>query len=97
MQKLFPLNRSLTGDGNRQTLNVLKKYYRKLSIKEIKSGTKVYDWKIPMEWNVKEAWIKTPNGNKIADFQKNNLHLVGYSHQIKKLMNFNSLKKNYIF
>ncbi len=96
-KKLFPLNRSLTGDGNRLTLNILKKYYKKLSIKEIKSGTKVYDWKIPMEWNVKEAWIKTPNGNKIADFQKNNLHLVGYSHQIKKLMNFNSLKKKLNF
>ena len=65
-KKLFPLNRSLTGDGNRQTLNILKKYYKNLSIKEIKSGTKVYDWKIPLEWNVKEAWIKTPNGNKIA-------------------------------
>tara|TARA_B100001057_G_scaffold492477_1_gene584949 strand:- start:1509 stop:2810 length:1302 start_codon:yes stop_codon:yes gene_type:complete len=97
-KKLFPLNRSLTGDGNRQTLNILKKYYKNLSIKEIKSGTKVYDWKIPLEWNVKEAWIKTPNGNKIADFKKNNLHLVGYSHRVKKTLNFKNLKKklNYL-
>lgn len=96
-KKLFPLNRSLTGDGNRQTLNILKKYYKNLSIKEMKSGSKVYDWQIPLEWNVKEAWIKTPNGNKIADFKKNNLHLVGYSHRIKKLINFKNLKKRLYF
>lgn len=96
-KKLFPLNRSLTGDGNRQTLNILKKYYKNLSIKEIKSGTKVFDWKIPLEWNVKEAWIKTPDGTKIADFKKNNLHLVGYSHQVKKSINFKNLEKKLNF
>ena len=81
---IFPYNRSLTGNGNRTTLNILKKYCPKLKTKEVPSGTKVFDWVIPKEWNVKEAWIKGPDNKKFADFSKNNLHLVGYSKKIKK-------------
>ena len=88
---IFPYNRSLTGNGNRTTLNILKKYCSKLKIKEVPSGTKVFDWVIPKEWNVKEAWIKGPDNKKFADFSKNNLHLVGYSKKIKKKISLKNL------
>ena len=93
IKKLWPINRSLTGEGNRQTLRILKSLCDSLKIKEIRSGKKVFDWKTPLEWNVKEAWIKDLNNKTIVDFKKNNLHLVGYSIPIKKKINLNSLKK----
>lgn len=90
---LFPINRSITGQGNRKTLKELKKICNKLSIKSFKSGTKVFDWKIPDEWNVNNAYIVDPNGNKLLNFKENNLHLVSYSVPIKKYINFNILKR----
>ena len=83
-KKLWPLNRSLTGAGVNQTLKILKNYNKKLKIIKFKSGQKVFDWTIPKEWVVNEAWIKDENGKKIINFQNNNLHLVGYSTSIKK-------------
>ena len=77
--KLFLLPRSLTGKGTLQTLKVIKNEFPQLSINKIRSGYKVYDWKIPPEWNVKDAFIEDKLGNKIIDFKKNNLHLMGYS------------------
>ncbi len=96
-KELFPLNRSLTGNGNRNTLKILKKHFKNLKIKEVRSGTKVFDWKIPNEWNVKDAWIKAPDGKIFANYKKNNLHLVGYSHKIKKKISFKSLVKKLHF
>ena len=84
--KLFPLNRSLTGEGVRKTLNIIKKEFPKLKIKKIKSGTKVFDWKIPDEWNVFNAYVIDKYNKKIIDFKKNNLHLVGYSIPINKYL-----------
>ena len=78
-KKLFPLNRSITGNGVRQTLDVIREILPELKVYEVPTGTKVNDWVIPNEWNVKEAWIMTPDGQKIADFSVNNLHLMGYS------------------
>ena len=78
-KKLFPICRSITGDGVRKSLNIISKYIKNLKVKEIKSGTKVFDWRVPPEWNIKDAWIKDSKGKKIIDFKKNNLHLVGYS------------------
>ena len=83
-KKLFPLNRSLTGIDNLKTLNILKNNTSRLKIKKFKSGKKVYDWKIPDEWNVLEAYVKDKYGNKIINFKKNNLHLVGYSKPFKR-------------
>lgn len=77
--KLWPINRSLTGNGVRETLNILKQILPELVIHEIPSGTNVFDWTIPNEWNVEEAWIIGPDGSRIVDFKDNNLHLVGYS------------------
>ena len=83
-KKLCPLIGSITGEGVNQTLKILKSYINKLKIIKFKSGKKVFDWTIPNEWKVNEAWIKDNNGKKIIDFEKNNLHLVGYSSSIKK-------------
>ena len=94
---LLPINRSLTGNGNRKTLKILKKYCPKLKIKEIPTGTKIFDWTIPKEWNVKEAWIKGPDNKKFADYSKNNLHLVGYSQKIKKKLSLKKLEKNFYY
>jgi aminopeptidase-like protein len=92
--KLWPLNRSLTGEGLRETLNQISKHLPTLNIKSIKSGTKVFDWTVPKEWSVEEAYIITPGGEKICDFSKNNLHLVGYSIPFEGEVSFDELKKN---
>ena len=84
IKKLFPICRSLTGEGNRKTLKIIKKEVPDLTIKEIKSGTKVFDWVIPPEWNIKDAYVRDSKKNKIIDFKKNNLHLISYSVPIKK-------------
>ena len=95
--KLFPITRSLTGDGVRKTLNIIQKEFPKLKIKKIKSGVKVFDWKIPEEWNVTDAYVIDKFNNKIIDFKKNNLHLVGYSIPIKKSLSKKELFKNLYF
>ena len=76
-KKLFPLNRSLTGEGTLKTLKIIKKEFPKLRLNKIQSQTKVFDWKIPEEWNVKDAFIIDKFDKKIIDFKNNNLHLVG--------------------
>ena len=95
--KLFPLTRSLTGDGVKKTLNIIKKEFPKLKIKKLKSGTKVFDWKVPEEWNVTDAYVIDKYNNRIIDFKKNNLHLVGYSIPIKKNITKKELFKNLYF
>ncbi len=92
-KKIFPLNRSLTGRDVIKTLKIIKKELPALQLCSVKSGTKVFDWTVPKEWNVKSAYIIDPNQNKIADFNKNNIHLMGYSMPIKKELNLNQLKK----
>ena len=76
---LFPINRSLTGDGVRQTLQYIKNIVPELEVNEVPSGAKCFDWKIPQEWNCNDGYIIDPGGNKICDFKTNNLHIVGYS------------------
>ena len=95
--KLFPITRSLTGDGVKKTLNIIQKELPKLRIKKIKSGTKVFDWNIPEEWNVTDAYVIDKYNNRIIDFKKNNLHLVGYSIPIKKNITKKNYSKIYIF
>ena len=88
---LFPINRSITGKGVDQTLAYIKKILPKLKINKISSGTKVFDWTVPKEWNVNEAYIKDMKGNDIVNFKKNNLHLMGYSAPIDKTLSLEEL------
>ena len=81
---LFPINRSITGKGIIKTLKIFKKIHPKLKIKYFKSGKKVFDWIIPSEWNVKNAYVLDQEGEKIIDFKKNNLHLMGYAIPVNK-------------
>jgi aminopeptidase-like protein len=76
--RLWPITRSLTGNGNRESLKILSEIIP-LHVQEIPSGTQCFDWTVPPEWNVREAWIKDEKGNKVIDFKSNNLHLLGYS------------------
>ena len=83
-EELWPINRSITGEGLKKTLKILKRENKELKILKFKSGNKVFDWQIPLEWVINNAYIITPSGSKICDFKINNLHLVQYSHAIKK-------------
>ena len=92
---LFPIQRSITGIGNRKTLKYIKKELGKLKIIEIKSGTKVFDWIVPNEWNIKDAYIKDEKNIKVVDYKKNNLHVVSYSSPMNKVISDKELKKNF--
>ena len=78
MVELFPICRSITGNGVRDSLQILQNHIQ-LDISEIPSGTEVFDWTIPREWNIRDAFIKNSKGEKIVDFQKSNLHVLNYS------------------
>ena len=83
-QKLYPICRSITGNGVRKTLKIIKKEFPKLKIHSVPSGSKVFDWNIPPEWNIRDAYILDKDNKKIVDFKNNNLHLVGYSIPVNK-------------
>jgi aminopeptidase-like protein len=91
--KLFPITRSITGQGVRDTLGIIKKYIPGLKIYNVKSGTKVFDWKVPPEWNIKNAYILDKFGKKIIDFKNHNLHIAGYSVPTKKVIRKDELLK----
>jgi aminopeptidase-like protein len=91
--QLYPICRSITGNGVRETLHILSQHIP-LGIHEVPTGTPVFDWIIPKEWNVRDAYIKNSLGEKVVDFQKSNLHLVSYSVPIKKRMPLAELKEH---
>jgi len=93
VETLYPICRSITGNGVRETLEILKQKIP-LSIFEVPSGTEVFDWTVPKEWNINTAWIKNAAGEKIVDFEKHNLHLLNYSTPIHQKMNLVELKKH---
>ncbi len=95
MERLFPICRSITGNGVRETLKILREYIPIKNV-EITTGTKVLDWEIPNEWNINDAYIKTSNGDKIVDFKKNNLHVLGYSEPFEGKVKLEELK-NHIY
>lgn len=91
IEKLFPICRSITGDGVRETLNIIKSLIP-LEIHEVPSGTKAFDWTVPREWNIKDAYVKNSKGERVIDFKKSNLHVISYSIPVKKTMSLEELK-----
>jgi len=92
-EKLFPICRSITGEGVRETLSILNKTIG-FDIHEIKTGTKCYDWEIPNEWNINDAYVKNEKGLRVIDFKKNNLHLVSYSIPVNTKITFSELERH---
>lgn len=90
---LFPICRSITGPGLRETLNILGNYLP-LSHFAVKTGTKCFDWTIPEEWRIREAWLKGPNGEKIVDFAESNLHVVNYSMPVNRKISLEELRQH---
>lgn len=91
--ELYPICRSITGNGLRATLRILGKHIP-LEIHEVPTGTAVFDWTIPKEWNITDAYVKNPKGEKVIDFHKSNLHVVSYSVPVKAKMPLEELKKH---
>jgi aminopeptidase-like protein len=91
MAKLFPICRSITGEGFRQTLRILQDSIP-ISITEVPTGTSVFDWTVPREWNIRDAYIKDAKGKKIVDFKNSNLHVMSYSVPVHQTMNLEELK-----
>ena len=92
--ELFPLCRSITGKGTRKTLLRLQKEVPEMKLLEVESGTKVFDWTVPNEWSIEEAYIEDSNGDRIVDFKKNNLHVVGYSTPIDTIVSLGELNEH---
>ncbi len=91
MTTLYPICRSITGNGVRQTLAEIKTHIN-LQVKEVATGTQVFDWTIPKEWNINDAYIADSKGRRIVDFKRSNLHVVSYSVQIQKKIQLDELK-----
>jgi aminopeptidase-like protein len=93
--ELYPICRSITGNGVRQTLGRLQRLIP-LTIQEVPTGTRVFDWTVPPEWNIRDAYVKNSRGERVIDFQKSNLHVVNYSTPVHKTMRLEGLK-SYLF
>jgi aminopeptidase-like protein len=94
VSRLFPICRSITGKGVRQTLNILKEFLPNLTTNEVPSGTNCFDWTVPDEWNINDAYVKGSDGNKIIDFKISNLHVLNYSEPIHQKMNLEELNEH---
>lgn len=93
VSRLFPIFRSLTGDGVRETLAILREHLPELIVHEVPTGTRCFDWKIPQEWRIRQAYIIDPDGKKFCDIENNNLHLVGYSSPVNRTMSLDELQQ----
>ena len=85
-KQMFPICRSITGNGFRESLNIIREFVPDIKVFEVPSGTQVFDWTVPKEWNIKDAYIETLDGNKIIDFNVCNLHVLGYSLPIDEII-----------
>lgn len=93
IKRLFPICRSITGNGVRRTLDIISEIIP-LDRYEIPTGTQAFDWEVPKEWNIREAWIKNSKGEKIVDFANSNLHVLNYSAPVHKTLSLDELRKH---
>jgi aminopeptidase-like protein len=93
MEELFPVCRSITGDGIRETLDRISNRIP-LELHDVPTGTEVFDWTIPKEWNIRQAFIKDPNGRSVIDLRDHNLHVVSYSLPVNGRMPLSQLRKH---
>jgi aminopeptidase-like protein len=91
--ELYPICRSITGNGIRRSLAILKQHIP-LEIHEVPSGTQVFDWTVPKEWNINDAYVKNSKGERIIDFKRSNLHVLNYSTPVKQNVSLAELKKH---
>jgi aminopeptidase-like protein len=91
-RRLWPINRSISGAGLRETLRIIQELLPELRLIEVPSGKQVLDWIVPDEWEIREAWLEGPEGERIIDFADNNLHVVGYSEAVDREMNLEELQ-----
>ncbi len=92
IREAYPICRSITGDGVRRTLAMIQERIP-LEIREVPTGTPVFDWTVPREWNIRDAWIKDPSGRKVVDFQECNLHILNYSVPVHEKLPLAELRK----
>src|SRR5207245_11624578 len=91
--ELYPICRSITGNGVRETLRLVGKHVP-LSVHEVPTGTKVFDWTVPKEWNITDAYIKDSRGERLVDFRRSNLHVVSYSVPVRQRMRLAELREH---
>ncbi|NUW33785.1 DUF4910 domain-containing protein [Nonomuraea sp. SMC257] len=91
VERLYPICRSITGDGVRQTLAVIGERLA-LDVTEVPTGTQVLDWTVPKEWNIRDAYVKDPSGRRVVDFRASNLHVVGYSVPVSGVFTLEELR-----
>ncbi|HZI24053.1 MAG TPA: DUF4910 domain-containing protein [Chryseolinea sp.] len=96
IEKMFPICRSITGDGVRQSLEIIN-HLIPIEVHEIPSGLKVFDWEVPNEWNIRDAFIKNSRGEKIVDFKNCNLHVLNYSIPVRKTLSLAELKDHLFY
>jgi aminopeptidase-like protein len=93
VERLYPVCRSITGDGLRRTLETIGEQLS-LAVSEVPTGTQVLDWTVPREWNIRDAWVKDASGRKVIDFAEHNLHIVGYSTPVHTVLPLAQLREH---
>jgi aminopeptidase-like protein len=91
IEKLYPICRSITGEGVRESLRQLQSAIP-LDLYEVPSGTSVFDWTVPKEWNIRDAYIKNSAGERVVDFRECNLHVLNYSVPVRRRMSLDELR-----
>ncbi|MBQ7834048.1 MAG: DUF4910 domain-containing protein [Lachnospiraceae bacterium] len=93
IKRIFPICRSITGNGVRETLSIMQEYAPEIKVHEVPSGTAVFDWTVPAEWNIEDAYVENEAGERVIDFKETNLSVVGYSLPMDEYMSLEELKK----
>ncbi len=93
VERLYPICRSITGEGFRETQRILQEYVPSLALRGVPSGSQAFDWTVPKEWNISDAYVRGPSGDKVIDFRDSNLHVVNYSAPVHERLSLEELKK----